>query len=40
MMRRELLDFRGESGHRAREEPAVGEEDVQSQRVSNQSRRR
>lgn len=29
MMRRELLDFRGESGHRAREEPAVGEKDVQ-----------
>ncbi|HIY79781.1 MAG TPA: YitT family protein [Candidatus Olsenella excrementavium] len=28
-MRRELLDFRGESGHRAREEPAVGEKDVQ-----------
>ena len=29
MMRRGLLDFRGESGHRAREEPAVGEKDVQ-----------
>lgn len=29
MMRRELLDFRGESGYRAREEPAVGEKDVQ-----------
>ena len=29
MMRRELLDFRGESGYRVREEPAVGEKDVQ-----------